>query len=210
MNDRLFSFVGTKRGRWNIVEIQSVTGEALPLAACLSVFSGAIAPLPADAAWCLRGVTSNERYVTAEEHIRLSAKQPALDRPEALCAALIPVRKSETWWNLAQDDRRSIIEERSAHFSTGLDYLPAIARRLHHSRDLGEPFDFLTWFEYSPEHAPRFEELVTRLRATEEWTYVEREVDIRLIRDSTSASSPNVREPEHHVLERSTWSYTGT
>src|SRR2546428_7160638 len=32
-------------------------------------------------------------------------------------------------------------------------YLPAIARRLYHCRDLGEPFDFLTWFEYAPADA---------------------------------------------------------
>ena len=61
-------------------------------------------------------------------------------------------------------------------------YLPAVARRLSHSRELGEPFDFLTWFEYAPEHAERFEELVKALRASDEWTYVEREVDIRLRR----------------------------
>ena len=68
--------------------------------------------------------------------------------------------------------------------ATGLDYLPAVARRLHHGRDLGEPFDFLTWFEFAPEHAAAFEGLVRRLRETEEWTYVEREIDIRLARPS--------------------------
>lgn len=65
----------------------------------------------------------------------------------------------------------------------GLEYLPAVARRLHHGRDLGEPFDFLTWFEFAPERADAFEELVERLRETEEWAYVEHEIDIRLIRD---------------------------
>ncbi len=30
-------------------------------------------------------------------------------------------------------------------------YLLAVARRLYHCRDLGEPFDFLTWFEYAPQ-----------------------------------------------------------
>jgi hypothetical protein len=50
-----------------------------------------------------------------------------------------------------------------------MEYLPTIARRLHHSRELGEPFDFLTWFEYAPEHNQAFEELVVKLRATEEW-----------------------------------------
>jgi hypothetical protein len=47
---------------------------------------------------------------------------------------------------------------------------------------IAEPFDFLTWFEYAPEHAEAFEELVAKLRAREEWTFVEREVDVRLAR----------------------------
>jgi len=59
----------------------------------------------------------------------------------------------------------------------GMDYLPPIARRLHHCRELGEAFDFLTWFEYAPEHAEAFEELVRRLRETREWHFVDREVD---------------------------------
>jgi hypothetical protein len=62
----------------------------------------------------------------------------------------------------------------------GLRYLPAVARRPHHGRDLGEPFAFRTWFEYAPEDAPRFEELVAALRRPEEWRYAEREVDLRL------------------------------
>ena len=113
----------------------------------------------------------------------LVAKQPALGRPEAVCAALIPIRKSEAWWDLTQDERREIFETRSEHIKTGLRYLPEVARRLRHSRDLGEPFDFLTWFEYAPEYSAAFEELVVSLRASEEWKYVDREVDIRLVRD---------------------------
>jgi hypothetical protein len=27
-----------------------------------------------------------------------------------------------------------------------MKYMAAVARRLYHARDLGEPFDFLTWF----------------------------------------------------------------
>ena len=70
-----------------------------------------------------------------------------------------------------------------------MEYLPAVARRLHHSRELGEPFDFLTWFEYAPEHADAFEELVRRLRSTAEWRYVEREVDIRASRQRADVPS---------------------
>jgi chlorite dismutase len=97
-------------------------------------------------------------------------------------AALIPIRKTEAWWALAQDERRAIFEEQSRHIRVGLEYLPAVARRLHHSRELGEPFDFLTWFEYAPEHSESFEELVRRLRDAQEWRYVDREVNIRLTR----------------------------
>lgn len=103
-------------------------------------------------------------------------------RPEATGAALIPIRTSPAWWDLTQDERRDILEERSHHIDIGLSYLPAIARRLHHSRDLHEPFDFLTWFEFAPEHSGAFDELVGRLRASEEWSFVDREIDIRLTR----------------------------
>jgi chlorite dismutase len=103
-------------------------------------------------------------------------------RAEATRAALIPIRKSAAWWELTQEERRAIFEDKSHHIAASLKYLPAIARQLYHCRDLGEPFDFLTWFEYAPEHATMFEDLVGVLRATEEWTYVEREVDIRLAR----------------------------
>lgn len=83
---------------------------------------------------------------------------------------------------MAQDERRAVIEEQSQHIATGRSYLPAVARRLYHSRELGEAFDFLTWFEYAPEHDSAFERLVDQLRATPEWRFVDREVDIRLSR----------------------------
>ena len=60
--------------------------------------------------------------------------------------------------------------------------MPAIARKLYHCRDIGQPFDFLTWFEYAPEDSDNFEELVKALRETEEWKYVDREIDIRLVK----------------------------
>jgi hypothetical protein len=86
---------------------------------------------------------------------------------------------------LAQDERRRIFEESSRHVQTGLRYLPAIARRLHHCRDTGEwePFDFLTWFEFAPSDSQAFDRLAAELRSTEEWSYVDREVDLRLERE---------------------------
>ena len=86
------------------------------------------------------------------------------------------------WWQLTQDERRDIFEERSHHVRIGAAALPAVARRLHHSRDLGEPFDILTWFEFAPSAVGAFDEVLAGPRASEEWTYVEREVEVRLTR----------------------------
>jgi chlorite dismutase len=175
-------FVGGDAGEWQVASITEVRGEGLPAAARMSVLEGPnAAGYPPAAAWVLRGVTSNERYVKLAEQEALRARTPALGRPEATAAALIPIKKSQEWWELAQDERRAIFEEQSRHIATSLAYLPRVARRLHHGRDLGEPFDFLTWFEYAPEHEGAFEELVGLLRATEEWRYVIREVDVRVV-----------------------------
>lgn len=129
--------------------------------------------------WVLRGVVSNLRYTTSEEAQRLVSNSAGLGRPEATRAVLIPIRKSAAWWALAQDERRTIYEEQSKHTSIGMKYLPAIARRLHHGRDLGEPFDFLTWFEFAPQHENDFDALLQELRESLEWTYVDWEVEYR-------------------------------
>ena len=178
-----YSFLGGTQGAWRVVRMGAFRGPGLDTIRRLDIVSRELTALPAGATWILQGWTSNARYTTRTEMQALSARQQDLGRPEARCAALIPIKKSTRWWELPQDERRAIFEETSRHTAIGLEYLPAIARRLHHCRDLGEPFDFLTWFEYAPEHAPAFEELVSRLRATPEWEYVEREIDIRLERD---------------------------
>jgi hypothetical protein len=176
------SFVGGADGPWEILSSTPVIGTGLAPAARLAVVEGD-GRVP-EGTWVLRGVTSNERYVERAERSALAASQPPLGRPEATTAALIPIRKDPVWWALAQDERRAILEGGSHHIETGLRYLPAVARRLHHCRDLGGPFDFLTWFELAPADADAFEELVGLLRTTEEWSFVDREVDLRLARSS--------------------------
>lgn len=182
--DNSYTFIGGAHGAWRVVAMRGVCGELLLPAEYVQVVHGLpIAQTDSPtAAWRLQGLTSNVRYADRSEVDSLVARQPALDGPEATYAALIPIKKSARWWALSQDERRAIFEESSHHTQIGLDYLPAIARRLHHCRDIGEPFDFLTWFEYAPEHADAFERLVNALRATLEWDYVEREIDTRLVR----------------------------
>lgn len=178
-----FAFVGGETGSWLVRSIQPVRGEGLAPAARVDITAvSAMVTSPTSPGFLLHGVMSNLRYATRGEVTELRARQEGLGRPQARRAALIPIKKTQAWWDLTQDERRAIFDEQSQHTAIGLDYSPGIARQLYHCRDLGEPFDFLTWFEYAPEHAVQFEDLVARLRATKEWTFVEREVDIRLER----------------------------
>jgi hypothetical protein len=183
------TFRGGQSGGWRVISISPVTGEPLPFMPALSVTDSeavALPLVPSRNAWRLVGVASTLRYTERAEMQQLTAAQAGPGRMEATCAALIPIRKSLAWWELTQDERRRIFEQKSHHIASSLRFLPAIARQLYHCRDLGGPFDFLTWFEFTPADATLFEELVAMLRRTEEWTYVEREVDVRVVREVLS------------------------
>ncbi len=176
----IFDFTGSPEGPWKVIQMNTLKGDPLEPVSHINIsptesFTGT-------AAWTLKGLVSNLRYTEKHEKDSLTAIQENLGRPQATLAALIPLRKSEAWWAMAQDERRAIFEKQSQHTQTGLKYLPAIARKLYHCRDIGQPFDFLTWFEYAPSDSDAFEELVAALRKTEEWTYVDREIDFRLIK----------------------------
>ena len=180
MDGRLFTFAGSGSGPWRVMRMTAVSGAPIPPCSRLDILPGHASP---KAAWTLRGIISNERYVNRDEKNDLVARQEGLGRAASTCGALIPIRKNAAWWALTQDERRAIFEQKSTHIQTGMKYLPAISRRLHHCRDLGEPqpFDFITWFEFAPEDTVAFDDLLAALRATPEWSYVDWEVDIRLI-----------------------------
>lgn len=181
LNSRSIYFSGGTKGAWKVLETKYIQGQALPTVDFIDITHSS--PLPAqDCLWTLQGVSSNARYTTRQEKTRLDLNQSPLGRAEASCAALIPIKKSDEWWNLSQDERRRIFETDSKHIENSMKYLPAISRKLYHCRDLFEPFDFLTWFEFSPEHIEDFNQLVFELRASVEWKYVTREIDLRLIK----------------------------
>lgn len=175
------TFVGGDAGTWCVESNTGVVGPALPVVPCVEVVEGDLSD-SRSATWRLRGVVSSERYVERRERDVLVPIQPPLGREAATSAALIAITKSQEWWSLPQDERRAIFETRSGHIARSLAYLPRISRRLHHCRDLREAFDFLTWFEFAPVDGAAFEELTAALRATEEWTYVVAEVELRLTR----------------------------
>jgi len=178
----LVSFIGSSAGTWSVEGITTIAGEGLPDVESVDMVEDL--ETPPHATWTLRGTIEGDSYVVDAERRALMARQAPLGRPTATCAAMIPIRKRAEWWVLPHHERRAIFEERSHHISSTLAYLPRIARRLHHGRDLGEPFDFITWFEFAPGDGAAFDQLVAMLRATDEWTYVEREVDIRMSRST--------------------------
>tara|TARA_B100002052_G_scaffold295728_2_gene322785 strand:+ start:542 stop:1090 length:549 start_codon:yes stop_codon:yes gene_type:complete len=177
-----FCFSGGDVGPWRIRGCRAISGEPVADVARINVTSGDDSAPQGASTWQIRAFTSNLRYAERHEVHRLQAVQEPLDRPEAVHAAMIPIKKSAAWWQLAQDERRAIFEAQSHHTEIGLKYLPEVARQLYHAGDLGEVFDFVTWFEFAPEHEAAFDALLVELRAAPEWAYVEREVDIRLVR----------------------------
>lgn len=183
MTNTIFDFIGNTTGEWKVTSMETLKGSPIESISHLTKSAGNLVQSH-QGIWTLKGIVSNLRYTEKEDKEKLVAIQEDLGRITATLAAFIPIRKSELWWNLAQDEQRKIMENKSQHTQTGMKYLPAIARKLFHSRDIGEPFDFLTWFEYALADADVFEELLYTLRKTEEWSYVEREIDIRLTKNS--------------------------
>src|SRR5262249_42997758 len=129
------AFVASLSGSCRIDRINPVIGEGLPAADRLEMVERPRAQANNKVAWTLRGVTSNVRYTKQNEITALAERQQGLGRPAATRAALIPIRKNEAWWALAQDERRAIFEERSHHIAIGLEYLPAASPPLHHTPD---------------------------------------------------------------------------
>jgi len=182
-DQRLFSFTGGEAGDWNITRITTLCGEPVKPAKFLRIMHGNDANA-GQAAWSFRGITSNERYVEDTEKKELVSRQEGLGKPGNDFAAMILIRKNPEWWKLSQNERRAIFEAQSKHIAIGMRYLSQIARRLHHSRDLGEnePFDFITWFEFSANNEKLFDELLSELRSTQEWNFVSREINFRISR----------------------------
>lgn len=190
-NARLFQFIGSHGGRWRLLSQRTLRGSSMPVAPALDVLGDDV--VRTGAAWRLRGITTEDRYLRPAEKVLLQSRQESPGRPTDLRAVLIPIRKRPDWWALAQAQRREILGERSQHVRIGLDYVPAIARRLFHCRDLSEhePFDFLTWFEFAPGDEPAFDALLERLRATPEWDFVDREVELRFAVDEGTPMLPS-------------------
>ena len=177
----LLNYIGGSTGSWRVDRVTTHSGAPLKMATHVEIVKGRIVRPPMGSSWILRGVVKNTRFVTREERPVLEPRYLVQGPVESTCAALIPIRKSAAWWNLDQHERQEIIEDRSRQLGRGMRFLPAIARRFLYGTDLGEPFDMVTWFEYSSRDQAIFDDLAGALRSSMEWQYIEREVDIRLV-----------------------------
>jgi hypothetical protein len=119
------TFIGADVGDWHVKELKPIRGESIPSVSRLQIEDHPTST-QLTGIWKLCGFVSNIRYANQSERKKILAIQEGLGRPQATCAALIPIRKNEAWWNLAQDERRAIFEEQSHHTAIGLQYLPAI------------------------------------------------------------------------------------
>jgi len=181
--NKIVSFIGGKAGEYKINTISTISGSPIALCDFVSIKKETLSDSQrTNSTWVLQGFASNLRYTTRPEKNILDEKPSVLGISENKCLAMIPIKKNSAWWLLTQDERRQILEEDSKHIEIGFKYLATINRQLYHSRDLGEVFDFITWFEFSEENEAQFNELLSKLRSTKEWTFVEREVDIRMTR----------------------------
>ncbi|HEY9048149.1 MAG TPA: chlorite dismutase family protein [Ohtaekwangia sp.] len=181
----IFSFIGSARGSWKVQSMTTVTGRSLEYVSAIDVRAGELNLIEkSSAAWVITAALSHARYTTRKEKVELADSSLQTGNPDFDFAAMIPIKKSAEWWEMTQDERRRIFEEDSRHIRNGLAYAGIIARRLYHSKDRGEDFDFVTWFEFTSSHANAFDTLCELLRSSEEWKYVLREIDIRLVRDN--------------------------
>lgn len=172
-----YNYVGGTSGNWEITDLNTYRGQALTPVTHIDIINGRMERTPAGAAWVFSGYVQNTRYVTREELLPPGSRRSFNSRPPRTCAALIALRRSEEWWQLGDAARREIQQTQLA----GLRYLTAMVRRWRHRLDMSDQFDCVTWFEYEPQDSSAFEDLLADWRASEEWKYINRECDIRLI-----------------------------
>ena len=176
----LIHYVGGTSGSWCVESTETFSGPELKPVTHLEIIGGRIGRAPQGTAWILPAIVSSTRYITREEPRSMAAMKSRFPQDGTPSAALVLIRKSAEWWDLAGEERRDIIEARSRQVDARLRTLPAIARRFTLHRDGSDAFDFLTWFEFDAQDSAVIDDLASAIRATDEWNYVEREIEIRL------------------------------
>ncbi len=131
------------------------------------------------------GATTHAVYTDAATRADLAQISAGESGPTAV---LIPIRKTAGWWALAPEQRQAYVMEGAPHrhLAIGRRYAARIYRRLYQSRYLpGSDWDFLTYFEFPPQEAAAFSDLLAELRDLDEnpeWAFVDRETEIWMSR----------------------------
>lgn len=175
--DCYYTYVGGSSGAWKVTQSTVRSGEPLPAVTHIDIVQGR-AEAPSGASWILSGLVRSTRYVSRED----SPHRIDPSHLDPTCAALILIRRSSEWWKLGTADQNELLQPPSRAANPGLRSLSSMLRRWQHRCDLSEQFDCVTWFEYEPRDATAFDDLLADWRGSEEWAYVDRECDLRLVR----------------------------
>lgn len=135
------------------------------------------------------GAERTPRYTSSELYeYAYRAAVPRKSGRIARCAFVLPMSKTEEWWQKSTLERHAYfyphVDSGSGcpvhgHARTAQDGISTIFRRLYHNPDgyqrRGE-YDFITYFECEDEHIPTFHRIHSALRDTTknpEWQFVQ-------------------------------------
>jgi chlorite dismutase len=134
----------------------------------------------------LVAVTQHLGYTRSTERAELAATATP---GQGAHVVVIPLTKSPGWWSLAHDERDRLFrgaDKADGHVTIGRPHAKTILRKLYHGRGVpGAGWDFITYFEFEPELAADFRDLLSGLRdplRNPEWAEVVRESEIWLER----------------------------
>jgi hypothetical protein len=137
--------------------------------------------------FAVRATIQHLVYTAKEQRDELVARSSKGSGPTAV---IIPIRKSDAWWAMAQDERQAFFvpgKHGRGHAAIGVPYADRIFRRLYHARyaapatPQAERWDFVTYFEFPAGEEGLFRALLGELRdpaTNPEWAFVEREMEI--------------------------------
>jgi hypothetical protein len=179
---------GSTLDDFRVTEVNTVRGPRIPIEPGwrLHRIEGS-APLQSlGRGLALVGVAQHPTYTSAAEGRRLRAVER---REPGDMAVLVPIRKSDEWWRLGQDQRLALFRgsrPQGGHVAIGMRFAARVLRRLYHARYLpGSAWDFLAYFELDAADAGAIRELLAAMRDPHEssaWQFVECESEIWLRR----------------------------
>ena len=181
--EKVFHYIGGTTGPWTITNVDTAIGSPLKPASKVTVSVGELKTQPIHSSWILRGFANSTRFITRDEVAARVPNSDSRDDSESLCAALILIRRSKEWWNLENDERAEIQNERENRIRPRMPFFTMVAKRLHLHRDKNEAFDFLAWIECYSDDVAVLDEIASTIRGSHEPNYVDRQIDIRLVRE---------------------------